>query len=45
MVSGTASRRSVDKFIRSGTTWSMALERTSQLMGHYRPDEILTYLR
>ncbi|MBA3493488.1 MAG: hypothetical protein H0T87_05040 [Gammaproteobacteria bacterium] len=37
-------QKRVDELIRSGMTWSMALERTSQLMRHYRPEEVLTYL-
>ncbi|MGH8652801.1 MAG: hypothetical protein ACREYE_11815 [Gammaproteobacteria bacterium] len=41
MVSGTASRKSA---LMNLFAWSMALERTSQLMGHYRPEEVLTYL-
>jgi len=32
-------QKRVDELIRSGMTWSMALERTSQLMRHYRPEE------
>ena len=37
-------QKRVDELICSGMTWSMALERTSQLMRHYRPEEVLTYL-
>ena len=41
----TFAQQRVDELTRSGITWSLALERTSQLMGHYRTEEVLTYLR
>ncbi|MGH8606566.1 MAG: hypothetical protein ACREX9_03810 [Gammaproteobacteria bacterium] len=41
----TFAQQRVDELTRSGIAWSIALERTSQLMGHYRTQEVLTYLR
>jgi len=41
----TFAQQRVDELTRSGIAWSIALERTSQLMGHYRTEEVLTYLR
>jgi integrase len=35
----------VQELIVSGIPWTIALECTRQLMGHYRPEEIHTYLR
>jgi site-specific recombinase XerD len=41
----TYAQERVEELLRQGMTWSQALERTSQTMGHYRPEEVKTYLR